>query len=133
MQYKKVVTILGAGILSATILSGCTINNPTEVMETVYGPPAEEYDWETQTVEVNVDDLASDSKNDIDLEVCLYGPAPYTQNIEKIDLIKNDEEVNSLNVDNIDESIIKNEITFEQKNVEEQNIDSVPVESTDKI
>ncbi len=133
MQYKKVVTILGAGILSTTILSGCTINNPTKVMETVYGPPAEEYEWETQTVEVNVDDLALDSKNDINLEVCLYGPAPYTPDIEKIDLIENDEEVKSLNVDDIDDSTIDNENTFEQKNVEEQNIDSVTVETTDKI
>ena len=79
MQYKKILSIIGVGAISASILSGCS---PYSSQPDLYGPMVVETDWENEDIDdaedietVELDNIEENVEK-VDLEVCLYGPAP---------------------------------------------------------
>lgn len=96
MQYKKILSIIGVGAISASILSGCSPYSP---QPDLYGPMVVESDWENENIDdaedietVELDNLEENVENveNVDLEVCLYGPAPINSDWNSTNFDTND-------------------------------------------
>ena len=80
MKNKKVQAMLATAIISATLAGGCVAFDPAEEeMAEVYGPAP--YEEEVIISEEEEEKEEQVSENDIfepevEMEVCVYGPAP---------------------------------------------------------
>lgn len=88
MKNKKVQVMLATTIVSAALIGGCGFDPAEEEMAEVYGPAPYEEEVETSEEEkeqVSENDITEEQKEgnseevfvpEVEMEVCVYGPAP---------------------------------------------------------